>query len=35
MRGVRHPKAKASKGRMPALGDAQARQLLDAPQATP
>ena len=31
VRGVRRPKAETSEGRTPALGDAQARALLDAP----
>ena len=31
VRGVRRPKAESSEGKTPALGDAQARRLLDAP----
>ena len=31
VRGVKRPKAETSEGRTPALGDAQARRLLDAP----
>ncbi|WP_029528541.1 tyrosine-type recombinase/integrase [Polaromonas glacialis] len=31
VRGVRRPKAETSEGKTPALGDAQARRLLDAP----
>ena len=30
MRGVKRPKAEISDGKTPALGDVQARQLLDA-----
>lgn len=33
VRGVKRPKAETSEGRTPALGDAQARALLDAPPA--
>ena len=33
VRGVRRPKAETSEGKTPALGDAQARALLDAPPA--